>query len=259
MKKKQIKQYILYFSIFICLLTFVHYTARYKNGLAIKRVIDGDTLELYSSKRVRLIGIDTPETRRFNGVEWTEVDEPYSLEAKNFTQNFCRTGILRIEQDLQKQDKYNRILAYCFINDKMLNEELLRNGLAYLFFMQPNGKYAERLFKAHCQAVKSKKGIWSDKNNIITPKQMLKYTGKVKIICGKIENIAFSDIGYVLLWDIDNYIQVPANIAFEKASYIRSLKGQDVCAEGKIKKRSGQAFVRIFHTINIFPQKAIEN
>ncbi len=229
------------------------------SSLSAVRIIDGDTIELPNGKRLRLLGIDTPETRKFINGAWIEINEPFSKEAKLFTKNFCKGKKLRIEYDVNKLDKYHRLLGYCFAGGKMLNEELLSHGLAHLFFMEPNNKYANRLQKAHFYAIKHKTGLWQDKNSIIKAEDMRLYKGKVKIVCGNIKKVIFSNTECLLLFDKEfkNHINIPSSIAFGHGEYIRSLEGTDICVEGKIKERSGRHFVRIFHMVNLFPPKKL--
>lgn len=129
----------------------------------VERVVDGDTLLLANRARVRLIGIDTPETVKPN----TPV-EPWGAEATAFTKDFVAGGgsgnnTVRLEFDRERVDQYDRFLAYVYVGEAMLNEELLRAGLAR---MEPQYRYDQAMKRRFRQAedeAKSKKlGIWSD-------------------------------------------------------------------------------------------------
>jgi len=91
----------------------------------VERVVDGDTLLLKNGARVRLIGADTPET-----VKPDHPVEPWGPEATAFTKDFVRGGKVRLEFDQTRKDKHGRFLAYVWVGDRMLNEELIRAGLA---------------------------------------------------------------------------------------------------------------------------------
>ena len=95
----------------------------------VERVVDGDTLLLVGGARVRLIGADTPET-----VKPDHQVEPFGPEATAFTEQFVAEGFgqVRLEFDGPRKDKYDRFLATVWVGDRMLNEELLRAGLARL-------------------------------------------------------------------------------------------------------------------------------
>jgi micrococcal nuclease len=76
------------------------------------RVVDGDTIILSNGEKVRLIGVDTPETVRPN----TPV-EYYGKEASAFTKKMVEGKPVRLEYDWQQRDKYGRLLAYVYLMD----------------------------------------------------------------------------------------------------------------------------------------------
>lgn len=125
--------------------------------VAVRRVVDGDTLLLESGERVRLQGIDTPETVK----EDTPI-EPWGPEASQFTKDFTRGGRVRLEFDRERRDQYGRLLAFVWVDERMLNEELLRQGLARY---EAHYDYAEskkiRFRAAQDEARRAKRGIWS--------------------------------------------------------------------------------------------------
>jgi micrococcal nuclease len=129
-----------------------------KGAHRIERVVDGDTLVLTDvDERVRLLGVDTPETVKPN----TPV-EPWGPEATAFTKKFLAGGQARLEFDGPRHDKYGRLLAYVWVEDRMLNEELLRAGLAraelqYHF----SAEMKARLRRAETEAKAAHRGIWS--------------------------------------------------------------------------------------------------
>lgn len=124
-------------------------------------VIDGDTLILDDGKRVRLIGVDAPETHVPN-----QPVEPWGTEASAFARDFVdRSGRrLRLQFDDERLDVYGRYLAYLWAGDKMLNEELIRAGLGRY---TPRFRFSEtmkRRFRVAEREAKGKHvGIWSEK------------------------------------------------------------------------------------------------
>ena len=122
-------------------------------------VIDGDTLVLDDGKKIRLIGVDTPETDTRK-----RPAEPWGFEATKFARDFLERsdGQLRLQFDHERLDFYNRYLAYVFVGDKMLNEELIRAGLGQF---TPGFRYSEtmkRRFRLAEREAKTKRlGIWS--------------------------------------------------------------------------------------------------
>jgi micrococcal nuclease len=124
----------------------------------VARAVDGDTLLLADPReRVRLIGADTPETVKPN---WPV--EPWGPEASQFTKEFVAGGEVRLEFDGPPRDKYGRILAYVWVGGRMLNEELIRAGLARAELQYPySDKMKARFRRAEAEARAARRGIWS--------------------------------------------------------------------------------------------------
>ncbi|MEW6109847.1 MAG: thermonuclease family protein [Nitrospirota bacterium] len=131
------------------------------NSIIIKKVHDGDTISAVVNnkyEKIRLIGIDTPEMGQ----------RPWGSKAGKYLENLidASSGRVLIEYDVEKRDKYGRILAYIWTKDgRMVNEEMLRNGFALLFTFPPNVKYVNKLMSAQKDARDKKIGIWG-KNGI---------------------------------------------------------------------------------------------
>ncbi|MDO4557590.1 MAG: thermonuclease family protein [Planctomycetia bacterium] len=126
---------------------------------AVKRVVDGDTLLLENGYRVRLLGVDTPET-----VKPDTPTQPWGREACDHTRQFCASGRVLLEFDREPTDRYGRLLAYAYNpdRDRMLNEELLRHGLGRLLDVFPYSESKKKLFRAAVREAKRERlGIWS--------------------------------------------------------------------------------------------------
>lgn len=132
-------------------------TQSYRYRVQLKKVIDGDTLELESGEKIRLIGLNTPEIEsRFSQ------DQAGGEAAKQWLDTTLRSRVLFLEYDQQLYDKYDRRLAHCFLeNGDYINAKLLETGHAMLTLIPPNLKYAERLIAAQKQAENNGEGIWS--------------------------------------------------------------------------------------------------
>lgn len=131
--------------------TLENSTAQTQKEISVKRVIDGDTIELEDRTRVRYIGIDTPETEQCFWKEATEENKKL-VEGKK----------IRLENDVQKQDKYGRTLAYVFAGGIFVNEELVRAGFAKVYTYPPDVKYTEKFVAAQKEARGEKLGLWAD-------------------------------------------------------------------------------------------------
>jgi len=121
-------------------------------------VADGDTVTvMLSSKKekVRLIGIDAPELGQ----------KPWGAESKKYLESLISYSgsKVRLEYDIDKRDKYGRILAYIWTTDgTLVNLSMVKNGLAVLYTFPPNVKYVNDLKAAQTEARNKRLGIWSE-------------------------------------------------------------------------------------------------
>lgn len=123
----------------------------------VARVVDGDTLLLDDDRRVRLIGVDAPES-----VKPDHPVEPLGPEATDFTRRFVSAGEVRLQFDRERIDQYGRTLAYVWVGDRLLNEELLRAGLARF---EPRYDYSQamktRFRRAADEARETRRGLFA--------------------------------------------------------------------------------------------------
>ena len=116
------------------------------------RFIDGDTFGL----SVRLIGVDTPETR-FPG----KPPEPFGKEASRLLRKILAGTTLRLEFDQDAVDEYGRLLAYVFLPDEtFLNALLVCEGYACVSTRPPNTKYADLFRQLEKEAREAQRGLW---------------------------------------------------------------------------------------------------
>jgi len=138
----------------------------------VERVIDGDTFRC-SGNTVRLIGVDTPESsfnrRVFRQKEFGSPREVLrsGAHAKAFVGRLIPPGTrVKLEFDLERRDRYGRLLAYVWLPDgRMLNEVVLREGYANLLTIPPNVKYTERFRRAYRYAVENRRGLWKGRRD----------------------------------------------------------------------------------------------
>ncbi len=137
-------------------------------------VVDGDTFECKLSSgqelKVRLIGVDTPESSdnpkarkdaEKTGISVEEIVRMGKL-SKELTKKLLPKGeLVYLEQDVQPTDRYGRTLAYVWLKDgRMLNEVLLLEGYAQVYTIPPNVKYQERFLQAQRRAREERRGLW---------------------------------------------------------------------------------------------------
>jgi micrococcal nuclease len=125
----------------------------------VKRVVDGDTIEISPAidgiDEVRLIGVDTPETKE----PGCDV-QPYGTEASEFTTEELQGEEVDLEFDEDRDDQYDRLLAYVYKDEDMFNETLLEEGYAQVYIVDPNDKYENRFEEAQVEAQAAQRGIW---------------------------------------------------------------------------------------------------
>jgi len=132
---------------------------RDETGVTAVSVTDGDTVrispEVESESRVRLIGVDTPETSTDRG------PEPYGEEARDFTRRSLEGQDVTLELDVERKDDYGRLLAYVYLTDgTMFNETLLREGYAQVATFPLNTRYVDRFEEAQEEAREARRGLW---------------------------------------------------------------------------------------------------
>src|SRR3972149_3906730 len=123
------------------------------------RVIDGDTIAVEKNgkkEKVRLIGVDTPET-----VHPSKPVEYFGKEASEFTRKNVESKRVRLEYDWQSRDKYGRLLAYVYIeeNGTFLNAEIIRQGYGFAYTRFPF-KYLKDFRQYEREARGNNRGLW---------------------------------------------------------------------------------------------------
>jgi micrococcal nuclease len=122
----------------------------------VSRAIDGDTLLLSNGERIRLIGVNTPET-----VHPNKPVEYFGKEASAFTKREIEGRKVRLEYDWQKQDRYGRTLGYVYRipDDFFLNAEIIKQGYGHAYTPFPF-KYLDQFRQYEREARENKKGLW---------------------------------------------------------------------------------------------------
>jgi len=151
-------------SVFLVLLTSVARTSAvpFAAEPTVIDVIDGDTIDVrigYDTERLRLLGIDTPETK-----DPRKPVQCFGREASEFTKRLLPKGtIVRLEQDLELRDSFGRLLAYVWrSSDGMfVNRELVAQGFADVLSIAPNTAHADEFRLALLGAKSTPIGLWA--------------------------------------------------------------------------------------------------
>jgi micrococcal nuclease len=127
-------------------------------SVPVTRVVDGDTIHVLLGgriERLRLIGVDAPE-----------IDHPeqpaecYGKESARFAQRSLDGRTIRIEFDVERRDRFDRLLAYVFMEGELFNETLVAEGFAIERSYPPNLAHQEELRKAEIEARQERRGLW---------------------------------------------------------------------------------------------------
>jgi micrococcal nuclease len=145
------------------------------DNIEIRKIIDGDTYHILingKDEKVRLIGIDTPESKHNKKAQKDAKRSDSDIEnivvmgkeATEFVRTIIKPGDhLRIEFDIRKRDQYGRLLAYLYLPDgRMLNELIVHEGYATVLTYPPDVKYVNRFTAAFQEARTLKKGLWRE-------------------------------------------------------------------------------------------------
>jgi micrococcal nuclease len=126
----------------------------------VTRVVDGDTIEVSINGRedtLRLLLVDTPETKHPS-----EPVQPFGPEASEFAKDILSGKEVKLELNGPERDKYQRLLVYLWIGDKMFNQMLLEKGLARVAYIyDPPYTHYDAYLAAEAKAEKADIGIWS--------------------------------------------------------------------------------------------------
>lgn len=154
------KKIILSIFIFLC---FINVEATSKTKVKLYSCIDGDTAKFTMKKEVitvRFLAIDAPEIKHGK----TE-SQPYGDEASNYTCNElkkAKTIYLEFDKNSDLKDRYDRYLAWIFVDDNLLQEKIIKKGFAKTAYLYDDYKYIDILKKQESKAHNKKLGIWSD-------------------------------------------------------------------------------------------------
>ena len=148
----------------ICFLPSVVYA---KEQVKLSKCVDGDTARFIIDNkeyRTRFLAIDTPEVKHPK-----KKVEPFGKEASNYTcKRLENAKKIELEYDPNstKQDKYGRILAWVYVDDSLLQKELVKKGYAKVAYLYGDYKYTKSLQLLEKKAKSNKVGLWSDNKNL---------------------------------------------------------------------------------------------
>jgi len=124
------------------------------------RIVDGDTIQVRLGERVeevRYIGVNTPEVHHPSKGE-----EPGGREAAVVNRELVNGRRVRLELDAQSRDRYGRLLAYVWVDETMVNAELVRRGFAQVMTVPPNVRHQSLFLRLQREARAAGRGLWGE-------------------------------------------------------------------------------------------------
>lgn len=226
----------------------------------VTRVIDGDTIEVEVagvSEKVRYIGINTPELN-----DRREPVRRAAREATAANAELVAKRTVRLQFDVERRDRYGRLLAYVWVDDSMVNEILVRQGYAEPYTYPPNVKYAER-FR---EAARTARGRRETSEDPEPPPRVIAeragdYVGRIIVACGTVVDSrylrsgrrpTFLNLGKpypsqdmtVVIWGDDRS-------RFSEAPEVAYL-GKEICIRGTVELYRGRPQIIVTETSDIW-------
>ncbi|OGB60458.1 hypothetical protein A2Y26_02360 [candidate division CPR2 bacterium GWD2_39_7] len=127
------------------------------DDVAVKKVVDGDTVILTNDEKVRYIGIDTPETKHPK----KEI-QCFGKEAAARNKELVEGKKVKLERDISERDKYGRLLRYVYLEDStFVNLLLVKEGYARASTYPPDIKHQNDFLEAEREARGNNRGLWN--------------------------------------------------------------------------------------------------
>jgi micrococcal nuclease len=123
----------------------------------VRKVIDGNTIQLDTGEIVKYIGTETPELNLKEGGS-----EFFAKQASRYNQKLVFMKKVRLEFDKEREDSDGRMLAYVFVKKMFVNAELIKLGYARTHIIPPNDKYKDIFLDYEKKAKQSEKGLWQE-------------------------------------------------------------------------------------------------
>ncbi len=128
-----------------------------KQKVKVVRVIDGDTIEIEGNKKVRYIGINTPELH-----DSRRPIQCYGQISADENRRLVEGKEIFIQKDVSEVDKYKRLLRYVWVEDIFVNDYLVRQGFAQVSTFPPDVKYQQQFLEAQEEAKVNNRGLWRE-------------------------------------------------------------------------------------------------
>ena len=165
-------------------------TERIDERVVVSKIVDGDTLHLKDGRRVRLIGINTPELGR-NG----KPAEPLAKKARQMLESLLAKSSHNagLRYGTERMDRYGRTLAHVYLNDgSSVEAQLLSAGLAAQIVVPPNNWNRQCYRAAEREARQVQKGVWDSFYRPMPVNEVPRKIRSFRIIKGRVVRVGES-------------------------------------------------------------------
>ena len=224
---------------------------QFDETVQVARVYDGDTVKLKDGRKLRLIGINTPERGRDS-----KPHEPFYFAAKKQLQNIIRKSDnkIKIVFGTDKHDRYKRLLVNIFTMDnKNITAMLIHNGMGFTIAIPPNVQLLNCYQNAEANAKNNKRGIWSHQFSKITDVASIKKSVRgFHQISGTVDRIGESRTSFWLNLNSKSDVKFALRILKKNISYFNTFHPKDllnkqITARGWIYEIKGEQRMTVHH------------
>lgn len=198
--------------------------------VTVSYVYDGDTVKLGDGRKLRFIGINTPEINHDGGPS-----EPYSQAARKRLQQLLGDGRIRVRYGKEHHDRYGRLLGHPYLADgRSINALLLKEGLATTLVVPPNTWNLACYQAVERQARDSGLGIWSlPRYRTVGPGDLGKGEPGYRLVGGELTQVRESRNSIWLELDGPMALRIPRkDLPYFAAWDLKALVGREVVARG---------------------------
>ncbi len=221
----------------------------------VRHVHDGDTLVLDDGRKLRLIGIDTPELARDGKAE-----QPFAIQARDQLRLWIKQADNRVQlvKGEDSRDRYGRRLVHVFAAGSNLNARLLQNGLAVAFTTPPNDRLSDCYHDVERSARHADRGLWSHRRyQLVHADRLLKVAPGFQRVKARINRVDTSKSG-VWLRALPLQVFIPrSELENFTPGTLDQLQGERVILRGWVKKDrhapTRKRFMRLRHPSAIEP------
>lgn len=226
----------------------------------VAHVYDGDTVKLVDGRKIRLIGINTPERGRDN-----QQDDPFYLEAKIQLKEIIRknNNQIKIAYGKDKYDRYKRLLAHIFTSDdKNITATLIKKGMGFTIAVPPNIHLLNCYQDAEADAQKNKRGIWNHQfSRAINTTSLNKSARGFHLVKGTVDRIGESRSSFWLNLNSKSGVNFALRILKKDISYFNQLHPKNLIkhqltARGWIYEVKGEQRMTVHHPASLQIQNA---